>query len=383
MKKQLVILMLVLTGMTRDLFAQEPTIYTSAPTMFNAGMNVNPPNWLRHRFIITSKNGNNIAVLVPDKPVFDEIIDLESIIRNANKNLSHFVDSLKDEITSKRIQHLDDNSGNIKIRIHESQPITNNFVLLPDGPAILKIQQETLEINRRRPISQESGAKAEYDSKSYMVIVSINDINKLNSMLDGSINAAMLEIKKEWDGLKRWSAKDNWKTTLSGTKNLIDPSKSRSLREPYISEKVTFSIFVQVGLQTVNNTLLTSAAAGFQLTNRIKPASEYKYQLMWEPYFVFDKNPDGKFKMRRNDFLTFQHQLQVVTLRPNNQRIEFTQLFNVGYLIHRSGNFFNKNTFKFGLPGARFKFLQLHPEFMFNDLFKNFQPGLKLFLDLD
>ena len=117
MKKQLVILMLVLTGMTRDLFAQEPTIYTSAPTMFNAGMNVNPPNWLRHRFIITSKNGNNIAVLVPDKPVFDEIIDLESIIRNANKNLSHFVDSLKDEITSKRIQHLDDNSGNIKIRV--------------------------------------------------------------------------------------------------------------------------------------------------------------------------------------------------------------------------------------------------------------------------
>ena len=276
MKKQLVILMLVLTGMTRDLFAQEPTIYTSAPTMFNAGMNVNPPNWLRHRFIITSKNGNNIAVLVPDKPVFDEIIDLESIIRNANKNLSHFVDSLKDEITSKRIQHLDDNSGNIKIRIHESQPITNNFVLLPDGPAILKIQQDTLEIIRRRPISQESGAKAEYDSKSYMVIVSINDINKLNSMLDGSINAAMLEIKKEWDGLKRWSAKDNWKTTLSGTKNLIDPSKSRSLREPYISEKVTFSIFVQVGLQTVNNTLLTSAAAGFQLTNRIKPASDRK-----------------------------------------------------------------------------------------------------------
>jgi hypothetical protein len=69
------------------------------------------------------------------------------------------------------------------------------------------------------------------------------------------------------------------------------------------------------------------------------------------------------------------------TFRASN--IEFSPKMAFSYLVHESGNYFYDNTFKLMTPGAKYKEVYLNPEFIFNGLFKNFQPGLKLVLDLD
>jgi hypothetical protein len=53
---------------------------------------------------------------------------------------------------------------------------------------------------------------------------------------------------------------------------------------------------------------------------------------------------------------------------------------SIGYLIKRNGNWFEKNTVKFSLPGLQSKNIILEPEFYFNDFFKHFSPSLKLTL---
>jgi len=99
--------------------------------------------------------------------------------------------------------------------------------------------------------------------------------------------------------------------------------------------------------------------------------------------YYFDKLPENKFAMRRNDFVAFAVISESTTFYSSDSKVEFKGFFSVSYLVHRSGNYFSDNTFKVGLPGASFKFVSLLPEFIFHDLFKNFQPGLKLVLDLD
>ena len=86
--------------------------------------------------------------------------------------------------------------------------------------------------------------------------------------------------------------------------------------------------------------------------------------------------------MRRNDFISFQH-VSETRDQKDKFKITYNQIFSVGYLVHRDGNSLNANTFKFGLPGARYRDLFVHPEFVFNNFFKNFQPSLKMMIYLD
>jgi hypothetical protein len=311
---------------------------------------------------------------------------MDSIIKAVAKNLSLFKDSLQNEITQKRVDYVNDAAGLVKIRIREHQPDGNSFVLAADGPALLKVEQDTLNIlgQRSKDRTGMANAPGAYIQVAYRISFLLNDITKLESFADGTLNAAMVEIKNQWEELKNWSEQNNWRTNLSGFYNQENPALSRRVGEPHFRRKQSIQPYVQVGLQNVNNILTTSTGVGLQLTNKTRPSQTLRYQLFWEPYFFFDKPGNSKFKMRRNDFVTFQFIISTPGYYiDRNEKVEFNQNLSIGYLIHRSGDYFNETTFKVGLPGAKFKFLRLHPEFIFDGLFKNFQPGLKLFLDLD
>lgn len=86
--------------------------------------------------------------------------------------------------------------------------------------------------------------------------------------------------------------------------------------------------------------------------------------------------------MYRNDFISFQY-VTVTYDNTERNKVLFNQLFSIGYLVSRRGDFLEPNTVKMGLPGARYRDVFLHPEFVFNKFFKDFQPSLKLMLYLD
>jgi hypothetical protein len=101
--------------------------------------------------------------------------------------------------------------------------------------------------------------------------------------------------------------------------------------------------------------------------------------IYWEPQFSFSSDASGKIQSFRNDFLTFR-----LAETPNKPYTNFELLsaISVGYLINRSGNYFEKNTFRVGLPGLATGRLQLEPELYFNNFFKNVSPGIRLSLKI-
>jgi hypothetical protein len=95
---------------------------------------------------------------------------------------------------------------------------------------------------------------------------------------------------------------------------------------------------------------------------------------MWDPYFFFSRDANNKLVTDRNDFITFRY----VETEAKQQPFDYVGNFSLGYLVGRKGDWFEKNTFKLGLPGVRSGWLQLEPECYFNNFFKNFSPTIKL-----
>lgn len=395
MKKLLLMAMLVVTGMTQGLFAQNSTMYsvgrTKTDQLFDAGTMIPLP----HLFVIRLTNSNLVKIRVANKEAFEKILNLDSMIIAVSKNLALLKDSLQDEMTQKRVDYVNDSGSLVKIRIRQYRPNGTSFVLETDGPALMKIEQDSLNITGNQVIPRQMTnpyvTQGFYNRVPYHVSILINDINKLEELADGTLNKTMQELKEQWDGLDKWSPKKN--SSLYAYYNTPESKFITPLKEQQLQKKWYFRPYIQLGLQNVNNILTGSAGAGFELAkrgssssaNRNFPLSSYtnRYQLYWEPYFFFEKLPENKFAMRRNDFVTFAMISESTTFYSGQSKVEFKSFLSVGYLVHRSGNYFSDNTFKVGLPGATFKFISLVPEFIFHDLFKNFQPGLKLTLDLD
>src|SRR4029078_1539669 len=98
MKKLLFIAMLVSTGMTQGLFAQNgPVYYTNrskTDQLFDAGA-LAP---LHHLFVIKLKNSNLLKIRVANKEAFERLLNLDSMIIAVSKNLALLKDSLQDEM---------------------------------------------------------------------------------------------------------------------------------------------------------------------------------------------------------------------------------------------------------------------------------------------
>lgn len=381
MKKSIVACLLLLTGMTGFVCAQDQGLLYYPTRSKTDKLFAIDVEWPRHHFDITLKNGNSVIVRVADKASLDRILNLDSIFRAVWKDLSFLKDSLQNELSSKRIDYLTDQPGRSRVRFSQSWQRGQTFVVEKNEPKLLKIEQDTLIIIEQQIVSPERQERASvFIKRPYKITLQINNINQLETILDGSLNIAMQQFKKQWDEFKPHSSSAMQKAILSSSYSASYPDAGGSIRSSFKKNTVSVEPYIQFGIQNINSRFVTSAGAGLSFNFNKGASFMRRHQLIWEPYFLFDQQTDGKFRMRRNDFISYQWVLEDLVKTPGqSNRVELSANFSMGYLVHRSGEFFRNNTFKFGMPGASFKTVMIHPEFIFNGLFKNFQPGVKLY----
>ena len=342
--------------------------------------------WLRHSFMIDLEKGNRIKIELVNKKQLQDLLNMDSVLRIIMRELEPLKDSLANELTTKRINISEDAAGNTRIRTREFQPRGSNYISINGELSLLKIEQDTVVIYRKlkMPKAERVSLRGINSELPYKITLFMNNYSDINNYLDGRIAKGIEQIINDWNNYAKWSQQKNWKLSLSGYYNLTDATKNRPLKKSYNPNVYHSSVapYVHIAAQAINGRFSPSVAAGIELIKSFSRRHESHFQLYWEPHFHFEHLASGKNKLHRNDFISFQHTSTTFT---DNKRdkVMFGQLFSAGYLVNRSGNYFEKNTFKFGFPGVRYDFAFLHPEFVFNNLFKNFQPSLKLMVHLD
>ena len=99
-----------------------------------------------------------------------------------------------------------------------------------------------------------------------------------------------------------------------------------------------------------------------------------------ENHFRFDTNDSGNLDTYINDFLTLIYERENIMTGNLNGVTRLSPALSLGYLIRKSGDLYEENTFKLGLGryAAFAGSLRIEPTFYFHDFFKEFSPSLRV-----
>ena len=269
--------------------------------------------------------------------------------------------------------------NDVRIRITEHQPSANYYAYKQNELLQLKVDQDTLRI---KLFIQSGNVKAKAAFPCFITFI-VNNISDINSYPENAFSNAVKELlikdlEKQFksDG-PVWESGRYYAAYNVENKVRIEPKKLNYL---VWGRSSGFDPYVQVGIQYVRGGWAPSAGIGYSIFQTNTRSFEKKsFSLIWEPYFFFSRDANNNSIVDRNDFISFKFHSEFKDYRTKNFSLMY-QNASIGYLINRNGNWFNKNTFKFSLPGLQAKNTLLEPEFYFNDFFKQFSPSIKFTL---
>ncbi len=383
MKTAVLALALVLTSATAPLFAQQTIVVSPPSNQSKTDALFRGPRVgsLNKRFDFLLPAGNRMILEFDADNQVDSLPDIDSLVQVVWQNLTALGDSLTTPLANKRVDVVF-SAIDTKVRVQDFPQKGASYRIKDGDVTQLKVEQDTLRVRlftRRASLSILPPM-----GQSYYITFLVNHIADLPSILaQQPIGATIALFRTDFAARKHKKASAYFTRYYAGydvvTQKRISPLKG-NLNSFY--HKVELIPYVQVSLQYLRGAWVPSAGAGLELINKLSENVENRFQLLWEPHFVFGGDSLKRNGVQRNDFITFRYH----TLSKYNgvdRKIEFRQTFSLGYLIRRKGTHFEASTFKFSLPGLQTKNILLEPEFFFNNLFKNFSPSLRLTLFLE
>lgn len=148
-----------------------------------------------------------------------------------------------------------------------------------------------------------------------------------------------------------------------------------------VKNKFPFRILPVVGLGLVREKISPFLGLSLDFAPQrqdyyFKKGGEYTFiNVAFTPYFTFEKDNTNTYITNRNLFM--EASLGNRINNANNYGMFSEISAGLGYLIHRSGNYFDKNTFKiFVTIGIKNSFVKVKPELLFTGDFKTAFPGM-------
>lgn len=335
-------------------------------------------------FFNAFKNGRITLELTSIKQM-NHLPDLDSVLSIAKSSIAFLADSLKQDGFARRIDiNLEPRTPQFRIINHNNRPST--FVLKDGELSYLKTDLDTLRIritvSNDRVIKWKSSAA---DSVSYakapaFILIVVNNFEDLANMQPNVMQNSLALLRQ--DITPSYVEHANSLATYSAYYNLstnrrFSPTSPKWIKYGRYRKELVPNIYGSV--QFVRGSLVPSMAAGLRYSIPRTTLKTTRFYLMWEPYFFFSKDSKNQVVTDRNDFITFRYIEEDENDRKSGG-FEFISNVSFGYLAGRRSEWFEKNTFKVGLPGVRSGWLQLEPELYFNNFVKNFSPTLKLTL---
>ena len=149
-------------------------------------------------------------------------------------------------------------------------------------------------------------------------------------------------------------------------------SRTGLVKSPYISLHLT-----GIGIGLIRNQWVPSLNPSLEFVpSRLRGVG---YSVSYLANFFFTDGSDGHFRTQRNDFLTLGISLYKRSEahgKPDFNR--FRAGFSVGFITHRSGNFFADNAIRLGGEIALGGLVKLQPELYMNGFFRQVFPGMRV-----
>ncbi|HXB07600.1 MAG TPA: hypothetical protein VNW04_10800 [Puia sp.] len=314
--------------------------------------------------------GNYLELELTENSQLSRFQNLDSLLLVFLSDMKPFKDSLSDPLSGKRVDYRIDTAGRKMVRIRETRSQGSTFLLGESDPSLLRLRQDTVYIL----------LAAKKDRFNRLTLV-LNRYSGLDSWIATGLNTKMQELalnkNNKWAG--DWNPRPGHPAYLKQ-----DPSITAKPDSIYSSDENHEHNYLElssiVSLQNYKNYLTPSVDLGFAIGLRRKDFV-HEFGLYWEPLFLFGTDARGQLQTFRNDLLVFHYSFDVSgTLKDPLAPVGLNTNISLGYFIRRSGNFFEKDSWR--LTAGEIKFrgnrILLQPCFYFNNLFRNVTPGLRL-----
>jgi hypothetical protein len=378
--KKLIVLML-LTSITGHSSAQYDRTANLIPSTNTERIFNNPaPGKLQKRFEFLLGKGNKMVLELTNINQIDQLVNPDSLVSKVWSALQPFYDSLSKPLTSRRIDYIYAGVDE-KVRISEYAQPAEIFRIKDNGITQLKMEQDTLRIKlytKGKTITIKNQSGNTFLLHPYFIMLVLNNISDVASLSTDELSKGMAllrdDLNKNEKVLKTKASYSRYYALYNvQTGKRISPAKGNIAW----GKRKELIPFIPVGMQYVRGEWVPSTGVGGEWKTTNGNATRY-FRLYWEPLFHFSRNADNKLTTDVNSFVAFKYTEN--TKEPTSKNLIFAVNFSAGYLVDRQGELFEKNTIKFSLPGFQMKNVLLEPEFVFNKLFKDFSPSLKLSL---
>jgi hypothetical protein len=346
-----------------------PGSVPASETIFNSP----PPGYKRTHFDFLLPNNNRMVIEIFQVSQLRTIPNLDSLFRKIWADLEPLRDSLTDPLVIRRVDYVA-TGKDVKIRIIKHAPPSTYFGYKDDELVQMKVDQDTLRFKGYNLITPESPQG--YRGINYTVMLLLNNIYDIASFPDGILQSGLVLLQHDVETSLRKSMIDNSNYFYAlydiKTQRRISPFKPERM---IYGNKHGIQPYIQVGVQYARGSWIPSAGAGIEYFYGKNQYGAYAVRFMWEPYFFFERDITNKLKTGRNDFVTLKYHIGSHEYAP---KLDVNLNYSLGYLIRRSGNWFEPTTFKFSLPGLQYRNIVAEPEFFFNKFFRGFSPSLKM-----
>ena len=368
MKKTFIVLMLSIS-IQAELCAQSKSKEDKA---FEVPENI----VINRRFYIDLEKGNKLTIELTDITDLQRIANIDSLVRVFANDLTPLKDSLSDPIASKRIDYVIDAQGRKKIRILRYPSRGDNYLLNNGELSSLKINQDTINIIgviTNPPKAQQKISLT--NPRYYHLLFYLNNFDELAGYMNGVLAGKISTIQKQVNG--------RWPILKGGGSHYLKPDKSIVADKPKGFTPAGTGDFlsgqVWINIQNYKSYFVPSFSLGLQLTMTNRERT-FKWQpgVYWEPHFLFQKDAQGKLRTYRNDFLTLTYGQGGTTDHDPRKDFSFSAVFSLGYLIHKSGDFIEESTFRFGAGKLKFSKTTIEPSIYFDHFFKGVTPGIRI-----
>lgn len=387
MKKVILFLLVIFTG-TGNLFAQIPDKEMREKIEEYRSLNKTEqtfrmsPHYENRKFTFNLRKGHVLIFNFQTLTQVEKVPDIDSVLRLVWHALQPFSDSFSKPLVNRRIDyHMGMQSHTV--RLLEYEPKGEVYRMTAGDTTQLKIEQDTLSIQLLTEYQPPSNRQNKFPfPRGYQpmyITLLLNNITDLPSITKEDLDWAVEAMKKDVAVMLAKSKKDEY-APVFGVYNVWEKKKVHAFQ---MGTPIKQTIpFIQGSFQYVRGGWAPSVGVGMEHSWREHDLRTMYLRLIWEPYFFFNRTIDKKTELDRTDFVTAIF-LERMLEEKGSRELDYSLQFTLGYAVRTRGTWFEKNTFKFSLPGFEYRNMMLYPEFNFHDFFKDFNPSMKLVMNFE